>query len=239
MKKYDCEKNDKQCHNLNKMLKKRKTIIVGESMYNNIFLHYIAGFLIIFTLLNIRFKKFNILYLLFGGFLGWIYIDMVSYFIHLFMHSDYYESLLNDEDKKSIIDTHHINTLNYSYLNNVELVMISYPIFLPTLFVLCVYHFIINKNALQSSFYVGFFICICLLGLMSGYFHKWAHERNHNLLDNSFITYLQDNNIILNGKEHEKHHIHNDGNDNFYYYSLVNGVSHMFIDPLLQKLEKP
>ena len=74
---------------------------------------------------------------------------------------------------------------------------------------------------------------------MSGYFHKWAHERNHNLLDNSFITYLQDNNIILNGKEHEKHHIHNDGNDNFYYYSLVNGVSHMFIDPLLQKLEKP
>jgi hypothetical protein len=234
--KYNCEKNDDQCYKLNAMLKNRKTIILNENIYNNIILHFITGFLIIFTIINIKFSKFiktfNILYFLFGGFLGWLLIDMMSYFIHLFIDSDYYASIIKSKQDKALVDSHHTFTLNYSYLNNVELIMITYPIFLPLLFTLCIYHFIINKSALLSSSYVGFFISSCLFGLMGGYCHKWAHERNHNLLNNSFIKTLQDYNIILTDKAHKQHHSADDSNR--YNFSLVNGSTQIFLDPLIR-----
>jgi hypothetical protein len=239
MKKYNCEKNDQQCNELNTMLQSRKTIILNENIYNNVFLHFITGFFIIFTLININttiiYKKLiNIFYLLFGGFLGWVFSDTISYFVHLFIDSDYYTSLISNVKDKALVDSHHTYTLNYSYLNNIELIMITYPIFLPILFVLCIYHFIINKSALKSPFYIGFFIFSCLLGLMGGYCHKWAHERNHNLLNNSFIKFLQDYNIILTDKAHKLHHGADD--ENRYSFSLVNGSSQIVLDPLLKSL---
>lgn len=240
MKKYNCIQNDKQCYHVNNMLKNRKTIILNEDIYNHIFLHYITGFLIIFTLISVNFTSFNnvksALYFLFGGILGWVFIDIVSYLIHLFIDSDFYTSLINSKEEKALVDSHHTYTLNYSYLNNVELIMITYPIYLPILFIMCIYHFLINQKILKSPFYVGFFICATLFGLLGGYCHKWAHERNHHILDNPVVKTLQDYNVILTDKAHKQHHAAADADR--YSFSLVNGSSQIFLDPLLKSMKQ-
>ena len=214
------------------MIEYRIPIIENESIFNNIIVHYMVGFFLLYSLTQIRFtrKTSRLRHLALGAFVGWIFVDVVSYLAHVFMHTEKYESLIYDGNKeRALIDDHHFYTLNYSYLNNVELIMIVYPVFVPLLFALCVYHFVVNKKALQSPLYVGFFLSTCVFGLLSGYFHKWAHERSHHLIDNPVIRFLQDYNIILNNKTHKQHHSGNQTSG----FGLINGASNVAFDPLL------
>jgi len=216
------------------MLEYRLPIIENESIFNNMIVHYMVGFFLLYSLTQIRFtrKTFSLRHLVLGGFIGWIFADVVSYLAHLFTHTEKYERLIFDENKeRALFDIHHYYTLNYSYLNNVELIMIVYPVFVPLLFVLCLYHFVVNKKALQTPLYVGFFVSTCVFGLLGGYFHKWAHERSHHLLNNSVIRFLQYNHVILNNKAHKQHHSGTQTSG----FGLVNGASHGALDSLYQQ----
>lgn len=236
-----CQSNDSQCDMLNERLKSRQIIMSGEPYVNNIFVHYFVGFIIIYSLIIAKIQWIvsskTIIMLILGMLSGWFLADILSYAMHFTIDSVFWKDNITkrDSDGYAVVDGHHDFTLNYSYMNNVELVSLSYPLVIPMLIMFSILHFYLYPNLLTSSpFYITLFTSFCICGLISGHSHKWAHERTHNLVNNKVIMKLQDMNILLNNDNHRKHH---DEDDNMkrYNYSLSNGSAERVIDPLLQQ----
>jgi hypothetical protein len=69
-----------------------------------------------------------------------------------------------------------------------------------------------------------------------------AHRRNHEYDENNnkkfyipnFIKFLQDNNIILNNKEHSKHHVTEVMN-----YCIANGSTSHILDNIIDYFDMP
>ena len=235
---YACRKEDRQCANLNAMLQKRPLVISGELFFNNILMHYAVGFFLIWTLASIRIPpRSDVWMVVLGGIAGWVVADILSYLIHMLIDSDAWSNLVSkkDTDGYAIVDGHHQFVLNYSYLTSAELISITYPIVVPVFASLCILHFVIRPGLLaRSAWYAAFVVALVVTGLGGGYTHKWAHERNHNLLrDDSIIAFLQDVGIILHPRQHKGHH--NDvENGERYSYSLSSGVAQIILDPILK-----
>ncbi len=236
-----CDKNDAQCDELNRRLQQRQLAVSGERYVNNILIHFVVGFIVIYTLLSFKIKwsltVFSSLGLGLGLVAGWVLADVCSYLIHIVIDSPYWMQNITKIETGSgftVVDGHHDLPLNYSLLNNVELICLSYPAFVPLLLLLSVAHFFYNPLLLtRYPLYLGFFVSFVGFTLLGAYCHKWAHERTHNLLDNKFICLLQDWHILLNNESHKKHHAVKNDRER-YSFSLTNGSAEIVLDPLLR-----
>lgn len=79
-------------------------------------------------------------------------------------------------------------------------------------------------------------------GLLTGYSHKWAHERNHGIIGpdsnpnrGSWIARLQDWGLLLSADDHRKHHEVKCDADRR-HFSLFNGFVQNWIEPLWMRI---
>lgn len=241
---YTCQEQDPQCDILNDRLKNRQLAISGEPFINNILLHYIVGYILISTLCSFRYKlmykffksnRLELLWFIVGLFFGWLAADVLSYFLHLLIDSPFWRDHVTKRDRQgyAIVDGHHEFTLNYSTMNNVELVSICYPIFVPVFAILVVVMFM-KPVVMQSPMYFGFFIGLVLISLLGGFAHKWAHEQNHGILNNRFIKFLQDIHVLLHPSSHKAHHSVDELLER-YNFSLTTGAAEVMLDPILKQ----
>ena len=226
--------NNIQVLALKKMCQGRIRIIDGEQVWNSVYLHYVIGFLYISTLLYISpmFVISPTFYI--GVFGGWIVADVISFFVHIFIDSYWYEKHVarprQPDDRYSLVNEHHSLTLNYSYMNGIELVAITYPAVLPFVLLTSTCHYILWRGLLLSTLYMGFVMSVTTFGMMTGYTHKWAHERNHKLLTNKCVMFLQDRGVLLDAATHSRHHqLANENKKGS--FSLFSG----FVDKFLNK----
>jgi hypothetical protein len=158
-----------------------------------------------------------------GCITGWLAADALSYIVHMFIDSSTYTKWITQGGKipiRTIIDTHHEHPLNYSQLTRVELISITYPVVLSLQL-----YFIIYELFYQSAFMFGFKASIVFFGLLSGYIHKWTHERYCNIQVPCIVKKFQDYRIILHPQDHKIHHQTYDCQ-----YSLVSGIVQPLFD---------
>lgn len=164
-----------------------------------------------------------------GGVTGWVLTDVLSYLVHLIIDSKVYNNLITQGGIipiKTIIDLHHEEPLNYSRLTHVELISITFPIMIP-LHIL----FLISEQYTVTAYALGIRTTTLLFGYMSGYIHKWSHERICGMHIPFYAKILQNLRIILHPLAHRKHHQTFDCQ-----YSLVNGIIQPLFDLIKQKL---
>ena len=209
----------------NKMLSKRTEASIYDKYCNISFIHYMIGYAIINWLISLQhIAKINHIYLFLGSAASFITVDALSYFIHMFIDSDFYDRYLTKHNKVTIIDVHHKFPLNYSYLSDTELVSICYPILIPfllTSFILECYKW----DCVNHSAYIGFKMVFLLYCYFGAFAHKWVHERMCNMKLNYIVKWCQDMRLILHPKQHVKHHHTFDCQ-----YSLLNGSFQLIED---------
>jgi hypothetical protein len=227
---------------VNRMLRDRPSIIGNESLFNSVLAHFTVGFV---TLTFVRQADWagaasDPLRFAAGGTAAWLLVDVLSYFVHMIIDSETYDRLVCQRALKTgrgqlaLIDQHHTFTLNYSYLNSVELVAVTYPAALPVLLPLAVAHSWTAPWLLGSPAYVGFYAVLSMFSLAAGHAHKWAHERNHGILCNPVVARLQDVGVLLGPEAHKKHHATHASFCDRYAFSLVTGFAQRLLDPVMR-----
>ena len=176
-------------------------------------------------------------YALLGACVGWLLADVISYIVHLFIDSQFYDKKVYgkavEKDRKyNVVDEHHKFTLNYSYMNGVELTACTYPFVLPILTVLSAMHLLVAPALLRSPMYVGFYASLTVFGIIGASAHKWAHERNHGLYVHPVVKFMQDCGVLLGPEAHKGHHTVTDAWKGR-RYSLSTGASQVVLDPVL------
>lgn len=234
----------------------RVVIAANEKHFNNILSHYLFAILAYHTMTRqipwgeiISSTSSWMIWTPMGCAVSWIFVDVLTYFVHMFLDSPSYMKWIaepmqrTNKGRFALVDDHHRLTLNYSYMNNVELVSIIYPVSLPVLGCMFAYHTWINQHIIVTSpFYVGFYVSTTFLSLIVGYAHKWAHERNHGLIDaRSLVGRLQDMGVLLDAEAHRRHHVNatavqQSNAQQPGHYSLLNGIAQRILDPLFQCL---
>lgn len=197
--------------------------------------HFWSGYITVFFWLHIQFPMLigdlcNIKY--HGGlFVGWVLIDAMIYFIHMFIDSKFYDQYFakNEKQEYAIIDQHHTFTMNYSLLTANELIYMTYPVFIPIVTCFHICEVLYGVDGL-SAFYRGARLTFSMLGLLGGYTHKWAHERTCHRIHNKFICWLQDAGVILNPRHHRPHHTTHTS-----HYALINGFTQPLLDIFFAK----
>lgn len=203
----------------------QRTRITTYDYMNNPILHFWIGYTSFKFLERSNINMFEV-HTYCGIVAGWVMTDVLSYFLHMFIDSKFYDRYVanpSSQQEYALVDQHHTFPGNYSLMNANELVYMTYPMAVPILTCLFFYE---HMQVHLSSFYVGFKLVLTILGLSTGYTHKWAHER----VTNPFIKFLQNTNIILNAKHHRPHHIYHCS-----HYSLVNGSSQPLLDIFFAK----
>lgn len=233
---------------LNDLCQTRIRIMPMEAFFNHITTHYVLGFLYCYYLLRM-FSSLSFVYPSFylGVVGGWVFVDVVSYLLHMFIDSDWYDVNIArpvkdcNSDRYALVDDHHNFTLNYSYLNSVEMIAITYCIVIPVILPMLFIQYIVGLY--YSPMWQGYLISTWTCGLMTGYAHRWAHERNHRLLDPSSsivdraIVVLQDKGVLLSAHGHRQHHImvrHGDKG----YFSLLSGLTDNIISIFIKIFNK-
>lgn len=165
-----------------------------------------------------------------GAFLGWALADVISYGIHMFIDSPFFDRVLAKRTADginggtyAIIDEHHTKPMNYSQLTDTELVFITYTAAIPAILGLRVAD--VWWLDAQNHLYVSFRFFLIASALIMNHAHKWAHERAHGSDLNVVIRKLQDWNILLNPAHHQPHHKTLSS-----HYSLYNGFTQLFLD---------
>jgi hypothetical protein len=231
-----CEGSSQVVH-ANALLSRRPVIISFEGVFNNVLLHFLVGFLLfqsVGALLRHDFPR--ALPLAGGATAGWALADAISYFLHMAIDSETWTRVITKGHVHgyALVDLHHDFTMNYSYMNGVELVAVTYPATVPLLLGFCYLHTRAFPTLLATSpFYRALFASCMGFGMMAGFAHKWAHERNHGVLKSgTFVALLQDAGVLLHPASHRKHHAATDDRSRL-DFSLVSGVAGRLLDPLV------
>lgn len=74
---------------------------------------------------------------------------------------------------------------------------------------------------------------ICIFGTLPQLTHKLSHMRSHHIHLPTYITFLQDHNIILHPNIHNTHHSHYDRN-----FPVLNGISRVITNNFFHFLRK-
>jgi hypothetical protein len=231
---------DAQCEHVNAMLSRRPVIIGHEHVINSVAAHYLVGFLLIAAALRSdpAVVARRPLLAAAGAVCGWLFADALSYGLHFLIDSEFWTRVVSGVDRHgfALVDVHHEFTMNYSYLSGVELVAITYPISVPALLVFSVAHFWLAPALLATSpAYLAFFSSTMAFGLMAGFSHMWAHERNHGVLRWRLVRWLQDARVLLGPGSHRKHHVVERDRDRL-NFSLVSAATEPLLDPLVASL---
>lgn len=133
-------------------------------------------------------------------FLGLIIADILTGLFHWFEDS-YFDYCLNipilsEIAKDNIL--HHYYPRAIAYNNTIDTNIITFII---TIFILLLLY-IINPLFIKDHPY--FTISLGIFGSLGNQFHKWSHYRRCEL--NSYLLFLQDNNIIASHEYHSEHH---------------------------------
>lgn len=168
-----------------------------------------------------------------GTGVAWVAADAISYGIHVFIDSEFYDRNVARPKKSedgavyAVIDEHHTKPMNYSTLTDRELVYVTYPavlvimlLFLALDTVACV-----AVSSFYSSAYVSLRFWLPAQGLLTNHAHKWAHERAHGLPIPWTVARLQDARLLLGPAAHQPHHKTLKS-----HYSLYNGVTQLLLD---------
>ncbi len=234
----DCRAGDAQCDATNAELKKRRVIFVNEHIFNSVAAHYWAGFITITFVLRAHWSRLprGAASALAGAITGWFLADVISYIVHMFIDSQLYDRHVHgkaqDNKAYTVVDEHHKYTLNYSYMNGLELTACTYPFVLPILTACSALHFLLFPRLLRSPMYVAFYASLTTFAIIGASAHKWAHERNHHLYVHPIVRFLQDCGVLLGPNAHSGHHTVTDAWKGR-QYSLSTGASQAVLDPIL------
>jgi len=200
---------------------------IYDKYCNVTFIHYIIGYNIIQWLLTIGKTIGKTIsmpmgiesstYLFMGCSASFVFVDALSYFVHMFIDSDFYDRYLTKNNKVTIVDVHHKFPLNYSYLSDTELVSICYPFLIPFLFVTFMMEWY-NLNCVNTYFYMGFKMVFLFYSYFGAWSHRLVHERMCKMNLPFYVKWAQDMRLILHPNQHRKHHHTFDCQ-----YSLLNG----------------
>ena len=159
-------------------------------------------------------------------FIAYYSADLISSLIHCFIiDNSYSEKKFNiDNDGNLVINTsygyascHHIFPSNWSNVKD-STIFITSVIYL--LIPLIVIYFCINNSILKL---LGYSI-LCFL-LITGFAHKYAHEKHHGRYVPTIIDFLVNNKLLLNPHIHSMHH-----KENNYNWALFSGISNPLYD---------
>lgn len=163
---------------------------------------------------------------------SWALSDVISYVVHMFIDSEFYDQYLTGSDKQyALIDEHHTKPLNYSQLTDIQLCYVSYPMVYMVMAVMYAMDpFMMLTQPTHPSlpfnpFYASFRFWIAMHTVLMPHAHKWAHERAHDLPLPPLIKQLQDWRILLTPQHHQPHHKTLKS-----HYSLYNGFAQLFFD---------
>ena len=156
-------------------------------------------------------------------FLGYIFADLMTGTVHWFCDSFFSE-------KTPIIGNliispfreHHLYPHLITEDKFIEQDTTSFFLFMPFLYqaVFIQNNYLDNPNLIHIHF---FLIGVCIGTFCTNIFHKWAHQKNENIL----IHGLQKLGLILNFDNHKKHH-----NDHSKSYCVTSGILNPILDYL-------
>jgi len=164
-------------------------------------------------------------------YIGYCVGDLLSGLYHYFMDT-YDLKILKDYHK--YFRAHHTNPLSMEKYPMLTTVVEIMPIGI--IIGLIAQHYITSTPLLAIIIVINLVIC------SSQFVHRMAHRRNHEYDENNnkkfyipnFIKFLQDNNIILNNKEHSKHHVTEVMN-----YCIANGSTSHILDNIIDYFDMP
>ncbi len=181
---------------------------------------------------KITIESKNILFVPFVIILGYYIGDFFSGIYHYFM--DTYDIYYIKELHKNF-RIHHDNPLSLERFPFIASVVEIMPVGIVQ--GLLTLHFFKNYPlVILGSVITNLVMCSAQVA------HRFAHRRTHEYDKNgnkqyyipSFIKFLQDKNIILNNKEHRKHHLTEVMN-----YSISNGSTSSILDTVIDKFNLP
>ncbi len=189
-------------------------------------------YVIIENITKLTINKSNIYFTPIAIIIGYLFGDFLSGIYHYFMDTyDFY--ILRDVHK--YFRVHHDNPLSMEQYSLISTITEILPLGI-ILAVVSSYIFAKYPLLLLASIISNIVMCSAQIA------HRYAHRRTHEFDENGkkqyhipeFIKFLQDKHIILNNKEHRKHHLTEVMN-----YCISNSNSSFILDKLIDIFNFP
>ena len=212
---------------------KKEWLFPNNLVYYLTFLIPVFIFIYVFPLVQLLIsKKILLVIKLIIIFIAYYIADLISSIIHCIYIDNSYskKKFKTDNDGNLVINTsygyascHHIFPSNWSNVKDSTIfVTLMIYLFIP----LIVIYFCINNSILKL---LGYSI-LCFL-LITGFAHKYAHEKHHGRHVPFIIDTLINNNLLLNPNVHSTHH-----KENNYNWALFSGISNPLYDFIVKNV---
>lgn len=205
---------------------KKEFLFPNNLVYYLTFLIPVFIFIYVFPLIQVLLSnKISLVIKLIIIFIAYYIADLISAFIHCFyIDNSYSKKKYNINNNHLVINTnsgyascHHIFPSNWSNVKD-STIFVTSAVYL--IIPLLVIYLCINNNICKLFGYT----LLCFL-LITGFAHKYAHEKHHGRYVPYIIDFLVNSNLFLNPKVHSTHH-----KESNYHWALLSGISNPLYD---------